>query len=133
MTANVSAARIEWEADSLASPREVTRRNRTMVQHFRRRKHVLAWLDWTASGCTLLKLESAAHGQGAGSDFLEYVKRLADKHELSLHGNPVAYSPPSSLKALSQQQLEAWYQRHGFSVTSNGRGLVELRYPSSPR
>jgi hypothetical protein len=128
---DIAAARLQWERDSILSPREVIKRRRSIVEPFCRHEGVLAWLEWS-SLCTIVKLEAINPHKGAGTAFLKYLTTLADTHQITLFGNPVVYSTNLIEEAfLPQQQLELWYQKHGFTITRSERGIVELRYEPS--
>jgi hypothetical protein len=58
-------------------------------------------------------------GLGGGSKALRLLTNLADKHGVELNLTPQAYSN----KGLSDEQLHAWYSRHGFKDDEWG-GMV---------
>jgi len=126
----IESARAEWEADSEPCPSERRLRKSTVIDEFRRYGDALALLVWT-NVCTISKLEAVNPRTGAASQLVEYLKSLADRHDIRLFGNITAYIPdlpgPQD-NLLLQSQLEAWYERHGFWI-HRGQKLVELWYP----
>lgn len=131
---SIERARAEWEVNSKPSPREGRRRNRLVIDEFRRYGEALALLEWTKV-CIISKIETLRPRAGAASRLIEYLKSLADSHHISLFGNITAYVPetPHVLDGLlSQAELEAWYKKRGFFVHRGRSGIVEFWYPKAP-
>lgn len=61
------------------------------------------------------KIRSLNPGRGEGSQGLDWLCALADRHQVRLQGiiEPFGFGP-----RLNEAQLEAWYLRHGFEVTN---------------
>lgn len=58
------------------------------------------------------RIHSMQEGHGYGSQALDWLCALADKHGVEIRGN---IYPPQGGK-FTGEQLGAWYQRHGFHV-----------------
>lgn len=62
--------------------------------------------------------------RGGGSKALNYVKSLANKHNVAITGTAKAYSDrPNHIRTTAG--LKKWYQGHGFNI---GRGSKEDGY-----
>lgn len=78
-----------------------------------------------------IKVHISSRRQGRAGALLKAVCDLADKHGITLYGN--AYPIRNSLhdRHMSQQELTAWYIRHGFEIADEPamRGDNIVRYP----
>jgi RNA:NAD 2'-phosphotransferase (TPT1/KptA family)/8-oxo-dGTP pyrophosphatase MutT (NUDIX family) len=57
-------------------------------------------------------IRSLEQGQGNASKALDFLKDLADKHDVELEVHPVPFGGGQ----LNQPQLKEWYTRHGFTL-----------------
>jgi hypothetical protein len=62
------------------------------------------------------EIHALEKGRGQGSQALNYLKNLADKHSVTMEG--VAKQIGS--RGLKTKDLKSWYKRHGFSVNRSG-------------
>ena len=110
---------------------------------------VTSWLE--KRGDAVVEIESiwseAERGQGHATRFLRALTALADELGVTLTGVPhwTAYDPDDddpeydrlhdlNAQKLSNEQLEAWYGRHGFERTGKYQGddPVITRRPRTP-
>ena len=54
--------------------------------------------------------------RGQGTQALQYLKNLADKHGVTLTG----YAKPYGSGGMNAKDLKDWYKRHGFSINRSG-------------
>lgn len=66
-------------------------------------------------------------GQGHGTDALNHIKSLADKHGIEIRGQAKAYSQ-NPKHITKTKNLVGWYKKQGFTV---GKGNVDDGYPIS--
>jgi hypothetical protein len=52
---------------------------------------------------------------GAGSELVDHLKSLADKHGVTISGTAKAYSKTSKYP-MNSKQLSGWYKKRGFNV-----------------
>ena len=65
---------------------------------------------------------------GAGSELVDHIKSLADKHGVTLSGTAKAYSK-SSKYPMNSKQLSGWYKKRGFAVGhAHGDGSYDVSY-----
>jgi hypothetical protein len=131
---SIHLARAEWEANSKPAPRMRQQGRREVKDQFRQRGNVIAILEWT-DVCIISKIETLHPYVGAATDFLQFLKRLATQHKITLFGNATAYRPDeqmSEVELVSQEQLEKWYEKHGFQLHNGSLGVVEIWYPRTP-
>ena len=132
---SLSAAQAEWEEATICYPLPHKQIYDEIVEEpFRRYGDAIAWLDW-GNYCIISKIETLRPRSGATTSLLVFLKALATKHGIRIYGNPVV-CPPTCLQAaespLSQEELNAWYSKHGFLVGRNG-GVPYLWYPDRPK
>src|ERR1017187_8042906 len=116
-------AREEWEANTAPHPKwhQVSTFRPVFHTHeFRQFGQAIAWLEWDASYAELKKLEKLpGANRGAGTLLLQFLKSLADRHQIRLSGNAIVYEPDPPIPdgpLLRQEQLESWYKNPGFQV-----------------
>ena len=131
----IELVRAEWEASTAFCPRTwfAGKRRLLVTDNFRRYGEAIAVLEWS-SYCVVSKLESLSPRGGAASRLIAYLKTLADSHRIVLFGNATAYVPETQTVLnglLTQSELEAWYQRHGFVMHRNSLGIMEIWYPGA--
>jgi hypothetical protein len=130
------AARAEWEAATIPHPLPHKQSCGEIVEEpFRRYRDAIAWLDWD-DYCIVTKIETLRPRSGATGSLLSFLKTLAIKHGIRIYGNPVVYPPTCSQAAalpLSQEELNAWYSKHGFIVGMSSQGVPYLWYPDAPK
>lgn len=132
--APILQARAEWEANSTPAPRMRRQGRCEVTDQFRQYEDVIAILEWTEL-CVISKVETLRPHVGAATRLLQFLKSLADRHQITLFGNATAYCPDehrSKIELLSQDQLETWYERQGFRLHRGSLGIVEIWYPSAP-
>jgi hypothetical protein len=131
---SLSSARAEWEA--VTSPYPLLHKQsygQIVEEPFRRYGDAIAWLNWQ-DDCIITKIESLKPRSGAAGSLLSFLKTLTVKHGIRVYGNPVVYEPTCQLAAASpllQEELEAWYAKHGFLVGRSVNGVPYIRYPSA--
>jgi hypothetical protein len=85
------------------------------------------------SEANLMEIRTHLSGrkQGKAGALLKAVCKLADRHGITVYGN--AYPIRRSLhdRHMNQDELTAWYVRHGFEVSPEPamRGVNIVRYP----
>jgi hypothetical protein len=137
----LQCAREEWEANTTPCPKKHSLskfRTTFHIHEFRKFGQAIAWLKWNDDYIEITKLEKLpGAGRRAGTPLIEFLKSIADKHHIRLFGNATIYQPdPPRPEAplLPQEQLEAWYKKHGFQLYKNiETGIVELWYPNAPQ
>jgi hypothetical protein len=67
-------------------------------------------------GIHVSSIMATRKGRGQGSQALQYLKNLADKHGVSLHGAASQFGS----SGLSTNELKQWYKRHGFEFDRYG-------------
>ena len=70
---------------------------------------------------------SLHRGQGYGSKALQWLCSLADKHGVAMSLTPSAFGSENA-QELDDEQLKAWYTRHGFKPH---RGSLMVREPQT--
>lgn len=133
---SLSAAQAEWEAATIPYPLPHKQSYGEIVEEpFRRYGGAIAWLDWDEY-CIIKKIETLRPRTGATTSLLSFLKTLAAKHRVRIYGNPVVYEPTcpqAAASPLSQEELNAWYSKHGFLVGRSSEGVPYLWYPDAPK
>lgn len=77
---------------------------------------------------TGIEVECKLRGRGYGTELLKQVLTDADKEGVVI---TLSVSSDDSPKALSNDQLQAWYERHGFYQIEGktGNGVTMQRLP----
>lgn len=138
--ASLQRAREEWEANTTPLPKQHRVSGFRMAfrtHEFRQFGQAIAWLEWDGKYGDLKKLEKLPGAKrGAGTLLLQFLKSLADKHQIRLFGNATVHEPDPPIPdgpLLSQEQLESWYKKHGFQLCRTVRSdIVEIWYPGVP-
>ena len=129
----LAPAQTDWEAATIPYPLSHRQSYGEIVEEpFRRYGDAIAWIDWQ-DDCVITKIETLKPRSGAASLLLSFLQTLARKHGFCIFGNPVVYEPTCKLAAaspLSQQELEVWYAKQGFSVGRSSNGVPYVRYES---
>lgn len=98
----------------------------------------IAWLEWDGKYIVIKKFEKLpCAGKGAGTPLIEFLKSLADKYQVRISGNPMCYDPDPPIPCgplLTQDQLEAWYEKHGFQIRKILNSDIPIMwYPDAPQ
>src|SRR5437899_1463504 len=122
----LSAAQSEWEAATTPYPLPHKQSYGEIVEEpFRKYGEAIAWLEWDDC-CVISRIETLRPRSGATAALLSFLKKLATKHGIRIHGNPVVYEPScpqAATSPLSQKELNAWYLKNGFVVGRSSQGV----------
>lgn len=75
-----------------------------------------------------IETEPTARGQGQASELLEWLKAVCDRHAVTLLGQATV----DGVQGLDQDELLAWYARHGFEIDARPQGQPLVWYPAKP-
>ena len=131
---SILQAREVWELNTEPAPRERRQGKRDLIDEFRQFGNAIAILKWI-DVCEISKIETLRPHEGAATALLEFLILLADQNQITLFGNATAYHPDDQipgLAVLTQEQLEKWYEKHGFHLYTGKNGVVEIWYPKRP-
>lgn len=121
---NIEAAQLEWEALTVpAEGRAQRARERGTAEPFRRLGNARAWVEWHGA-CELKRIESLSPGEGAAAHLLATLKGICGRHGLEIFGHAQIYRPEHvSGPLLTQGQLLAWFEKHGFLLEAHEWGV----------
>ena len=130
--ASASAAKVaaqqEWESLTQPAPQPAPLGG---VQNWRRLGMVSVWLEWEGpSNCFSLENILSEGPRGAGTKILDMIKKLCDRHKLTVVGTVSPQRPNQTPRASRQdyESLAKMYEKRGFHVE---RGLrTTLQYPA---
>ena len=135
-------AQQEWEANTTLHPKQHFYKNgkkQVGKQQFRKlnQAKTIALLNW-CEYIEITKLEKLpGAGRGAAIPLVDFLQGLAKKYNIRISGHVKPYKPdppwPDDEHIPTQEELEAWYQKHGFHLCTRGKpGAVKLWYPDVP-
>ena len=140
MKTPLQQAQQEWEDNTTHHPKEHFYENgkKQGTDPFRKYGHAIAWLEWDSKSIVIKKIEKLpCAGRGAASSLINFLKSLADKYQIRIWGNPIRYDPDPPVPCgplLTQDQLEAWYEKHGFQIRKiQNFGFPIMGYPDAPK
>ena len=135
-------AQKEWEDNTTCHPKKHQISKFRLVFHtheFRQFEQAIALLNWSGDCIEITKLEKLpGQRRGAAIPLVKFLKTLADKYNVRIFGHVKPYTPdppwPDDEHVPTQEELEAWYKKHGFQLSAKGKlGAVALWYPDVPR
>jgi len=126
-------AKEEWERNTSPHTKLHPVGRGVIHEHeFRQYGQAIAWLKWDGDCIEIAKFETLQHGQGAATKLIEFLKCLADKYKVGIFGHATAYPPDPPIpegELFSQEQLEAFYRKHGFKLRKISNDASEIIYP----
>lgn len=134
MTTPLKQAQQEWEADTMPHPKNhlCGKENREPCVHeFRQFDQAIALLDWAGDCIWITKFETLQPGQGGASRLIRRLKALADKYQVRLCGYAKNYEPDPPVPKghlLTKEELEAFYEKHGFQRRKIDADTSEVLY-----
>ena len=132
----LQCARQEWEDSTKPFPKNHWIGKDCHVDDFRLYSGAIAWIEWGDGRIFISKLEALQTSQGAAARLVEFLKALADKYHLHIVGRSKVYPPdPPAPEGplLSQEQLDAWYQKRGFQLRKiRDNDASDFGYPDIP-
>jgi hypothetical protein len=135
-------AREEWEANTTPHPKKhpLSKFRPAFHTHeFREFAEAIAWVEWDGKYIEIKKIEKIpCAGRGAAIPIVNFLKVLADKYHVRLWGQAKSYTPDppwcDDERILSQEELEAWYERLGFQLVRQRKPAPTwIWYPDIPR
>ena len=128
----------EWEDKTTPQHKERKGGKKIRIQEFRKYGEAIAWLELDSKHIVIKKIEKlSCEGRGVGTALIEFLKSLADKYQVRLFANVAAYElepPIANCPTLSQDKLEAWYQKHGFQLRRIlNSDIPVIWYPDAPQ
>ena len=134
----IELARQEWEANTTPCPKVHTWRRGDFIVEFRKYGSAIAFLKWdNAQYIEISKFEKLPNAKRHDpTRLIEFLKMLSGKYKVQLFGNPVKYqpAPPTPIEPLrSQEDLENWYRKLGFTVQGINECLIpQMWFPNPP-
>lgn len=130
-------AQQEWEANTTPYPkihhvRPIVRNNPiTFPESFQQFDKAIALLNWDSDCIELVKLETLQPRQGGSSRLVCFLKRLADKYQLTIWGHARPYKPDPPFPAggiITKDQLDNFYRKHGFVLREIDAETSDIKY-----
>lgn len=116
-------AREEWEANTTPHPKKHPlskfRMEEFLTHEFRQFGQAIALLDWAEDRIVITKFETLQPGGGGPTRLIEFLKILADKHQIPLWGHARKYDPDLPIPKghlLTKDELEIFYKKRGFEL-----------------
>jgi hypothetical protein len=109
------------------------------TDQFRKRGQAIALINWDSEYIEITKLEKLPDGgREAAIPLVEFLKSLADKYHVQISAHVKRYTPdspwPDDYPIPSQEKLEAWYEKRGFQLFTQGKPAPTWAwYPDVPR
>jgi hypothetical protein len=135
-------AQKEWECKTTDHPKQHFYKNgkkREGMDEFRKYGQAIALINWGCDFIEITKLEKLPGAdRGAAIPLVTFLKALADKYHIRLNGQVQPYTPdppwPDDERIPKQEELEAWYERRGFQLCTQGKPAPTwIWYPDVPR
>lgn len=128
MTIPLQQAQQDWENKTIPHPKQHFNKNgkkQEGLQDFRKYEQAIALINWEGEYIEITKMEKLPEaGRGAAIPLVNFLKTLADKYQLRIRGlvNPYIPDPPRPDEPpITQEQLEAWYEKCGFQLLAQGK------------
>jgi len=133
-------AQQEWEDNTTPHPKEHFYENgkKQGTDEFRKRGQAIALVNWGCEDIEITKLEKLpGAGKGAANPLVNFLKELANKHHIRISCQVRPYTPdkpfPDEPIITEQEKLEAWYEKHGFQLITQGKPAPTWAwYPDVP-